>query len=112
MTRPVAKVWTLGPQNRAGLRPVIEVCPNGGQNDKKRPPRYVQTRRLASGAIAYYWCRPWWARGPECPLRNEPLGQHLDKARKRAEELNALLDQWRTRHKSSAVPSQTEIFPG
>jgi hypothetical protein len=101
MSRPVSKVWTLGPPNRAGLRPVIEVRPNGGQNDKKRLPRYVQTRQLASGAIAYYWCRPWWARGPDCPLRNEALGQHLDKAMKRAEHLNARLDDWRESRKQS-----------
>ena len=101
MTRPLANVWTLGPPNRAGLRPVIEVCPNGNEPAGKRLPRYVQMRRLASGAIAYYWCRPWWARGPDCPVRNEALGQRLDKARERAEQLNARLDAWRKGRKQS-----------
>lgn len=106
MSRPVGKVWALGPPNRAGLRPVIEVCPNGTEEQEKRLPRYVQKRRLASGVIAYYWCRPWWARGPDCPLRNEALGQHLDMATHRAEKLNALLDAWRLGKK---VPSLIEV---
>jgi hypothetical protein len=89
------KVYRLGPPNRAGLRDLIEVRPETVP-EVRNLPRYVQTRRLADGSIAYYWCRPWWARGADCQLKNEALGKHLDTLRERAEALNAKLDAWRT----------------
>src|SRR6516225_9165424 len=87
-------VYELRPPKREGPRDPISVPP---QNSKpaRTLPRYVQTRKLASGVIAYYWCRPWWARGADCPLKNEALGQYYDKAKGRAAILNAQLDSWR-----------------
>ena len=74
--------WRLraGAANKAGLRNVYLVRPKAAIPAPKLP-RYVQTRKLADGTIAYYWCRPWWARGEDCPLCNEALGVHLDKLR-------------------------------
>ncbi len=60
----------------------------------------LDQQALADGSTAYYWCRPWWARGGDCPLSNEALGCHLDKMRQRAGVLNALLDAWRIGRKS------------
>jgi hypothetical protein len=92
------KVYRLGPANRAGLRDLIEVVPETPPKAPKLP-RYVQMRRLADGSVAYYWCRPWWARGADCALKNEALGKHLDSLRDRAEVLNAKLDTWRLSRK-------------
>jgi hypothetical protein len=92
-------VYELGPPNKAGLRNVYLVRPKADIPAPKLP-RYVQTRKLADGTIAYYWCRPWWARGEDCPLCNEALGVHLDKMRERAGVLNAQLDAWRLARKS------------
>jgi hypothetical protein len=88
------KVHRPGPPNKAGLRDLIEVLPEA-EIEAPILPRYVQMRRLADGGIGYYWCRPWWARGRDCPLRNEALGKHLDNARDRSGLLNAQLDAWR-----------------
>jgi hypothetical protein len=92
-------VYELGPPNKAGLRNVFLVRPKA-EIPAQKLPRYVQTRKLAGGETAYYWCRPWWARGADCPLCNEALGTHLDKLRERAEVLNAQLDAWRIARKS------------
>ena len=59
-------VYELGPPNKAGLRNVYLVRPKAAIPAPKLP-RYVQTRKLADGTIAYYWCRPWWARGEDLP---------------------------------------------
>jgi hypothetical protein len=92
-------VYELGPPNKAGLRNVILVRPKADRPAAKLP-RYVQTRKLADGTTAYYWCRPWWARGEDCPLCNEALGMRLDKMTARAGVLNAQLDAWRIARKS------------
>jgi hypothetical protein len=92
------KVYRLGRPNKAGLRDVIEVLPEAPAPVPKLP-RYVQMRRLADRSMAYYWCRPWWALGADCPLRNEALGKHLDSTRDRSAILNAQLDAWRMARK-------------
>jgi hypothetical protein len=92
-------VYELRPLKRAELPDLIPAQPQNS-NPAQTLPRYVQTRKLASGAIAYYWCRPWWARGPDCPLKNEALGQHFDEVKVRAAILNAQLDSWRLDRKS------------
>jgi hypothetical protein len=92
------KVYRIGPPNRAGLRDLIEVTPETSP-ELPRLPRYVQMRRLADGSIAYYWCRPWWARGADCALQNEALGKNLDMVLKRSDVLNGQLDAWRTSRK-------------
>jgi hypothetical protein len=92
-------VYEIGPANKAGLRSLILIGPKA-ETAAQKLPRYVQRRKLAGGIIAYYWCRPWWARGEDCPPRNEALGTHLDKMRERAEVLNTQLDAWRVARKS------------
>lgn len=87
------KVCRLG-RAYTGLRDLVGVLPEAAIEAPKLP-RYVQMRRLADGGIGYYWCRPWWARDPDCPLRNEALGKRLDIARDRSALLNAQLDAWR-----------------
>jgi Phage integrase family len=61
-------------------------------------PRYMVTRRLKSGAIAYYWVIPSWAKRNGCPLVIEALGTDYADAKKRCDELlNPQLDAWRKR---------------
>lgn len=92
-------VWELGRPNKIGVRPMIMVFEKQPERHHKLP-RYVQTRLLKSGRIAYYWCPPYWARNNNFPLRSKALGLHLDKALGRVELLNARLDKWRVEHKS------------
>ena len=61
-------------------------------------PRYMVPRRLRSGAIAYYWVVPTWAKKKGCTLNNEALGSDYADAKKRCDELlNPQLDAWRKR---------------
>jgi hypothetical protein len=55
-------------------------------------------KRLASGATAYYWDPPTWARKAGCPVRAEALGGDYATAKKRCDEvLNPQYDAWRTK---------------
>jgi hypothetical protein len=92
--------YELRPLKRAELPDLIPVRPQNSEPAQALP-RYVQPRKLASGVIAYYWCRPWWARGADCPLENEALGQHFDEVKARAAILNEQLDSWRLDRKSA-----------
>lgn len=66
-----------------------------------RLPRYLRAKRLRSGATAYFWERPSWARPPaekygrSCPVDSEALGTDLASAIGKAEMLNTALDEWR-----------------
>src|SRR5450759_1930041 len=74
-------------------------------------PRYMVTRRLKSGAIAYYWVIPSWAKQNGCALEIEALGTDYADAKKRCDELlNPQLDAWRKREEI-ALPSD-QIVPG
>jgi hypothetical protein len=56
------------------------------------------TRRLKSGAIAFYWVPPTWAKRDGCTLEVEALGSDYANAKKRCDELlNPQLDAWRKR---------------
>jgi hypothetical protein len=59
-------------------------------------PRYMEQRRLAGGASAYYWKPPTTFRQQGFSLHAEPLGQSYAAAIERAEKLNQHLDAWRT----------------
>jgi hypothetical protein len=76
---------------------------------RRRPngwPRYMDDHRLRSGATAYYWKLPSWAKRAGCPLRTEALGTDYGEAKRRCDEiLNPQLDAWRTRGDD---PSPTE----
>ena len=92
-------VYELRPLQKAELSDLIPLRPQIYEPAQTLP-RYVQTRKLASGVIAYYWCRPWWARGADCPLKNQALGLHFGEVKVRAALLNEQLDSWRLDRKS------------
>src|SRR5262249_50428375 len=59
-------------------------------------PRYMVARRLKSGAAAYYWDVPSWAKRRGCLLKIESLGADYADAKKRCDELlNPQFDAWR-----------------
>ena len=74
-------------------------------------PRYMVTRQLKSGAIAYYWVIPSWAKQKGCTFKIEALGVDYANAKKRCDELlNPQLDAWRKREEI-ALPSHHSV-PG
>jgi len=58
------------------------------------PVRYLETRRLADGSIAYYYCPPKAAQ-KALVVAPKALGKDPIIAATEAERLNALVDQWR-----------------
>jgi hypothetical protein len=61
-------------------------------------PRYMVARRLKSGATAYYWVLPTWAKRNGCALQVEALGLDYALAKLRCDEvLNPQFDAWRKR---------------
>ena len=55
-------------------------------------PRYTRPKRLKSGATAYFWSPPSWAKKRGCGLHAEPLGELADRLSERfisARELTA-----------------------
>ena len=61
-------------------------------------PRYMVVRRLKSGAAAYYWVLPTWAKRNGCTLQVEALGLDYALAKQRCDEvLNSQFDAWRKR---------------
>jgi integrase len=74
-------------------------------------PRYMVSRRLRSGATAYYWVIPTWAKKNGCTLNIEALGTDYADAKKRCDEvLNPQFDAWRKREEISD-PSD-HVTPG
>jgi hypothetical protein len=68
-------------------------------------PRYMVPRRLRSGATAYYWVIPTWAKKNGCTLNIEALGTDYGDAKQRCDEvLNPQFDAWRKREEIS-LPS-------
>jgi Phage integrase family len=68
-------------------------------------PRYMVARRLRSGATAYYWVIPTWAKKNGCILSIEALGTDYADAKKRCDELlNPQFDAWR-KGEAIAAPS-------
>ena len=53
--------------------------------------RHVYSKRLADGALAYYWQAPPQGRVQGCP-GSVALGRDPDEARRKADELNAASD--------------------
>jgi hypothetical protein len=93
-------VFDQGEQNRrTGLRPLLPIGGNEGGVPAKLP-KNVQKRQLKNG-IGYYFCIPPWARKPDCPLLNQPLGTDLAKAAERAARLNDELYGWSQQRKRS-----------
>lgn len=72
-------------------------------------PRYMVPRRLKSGATAFFWVIPTWAKRNGCTLMGEALGTDYADAKKRCDELlNPQLDAWRKRE-VIAVPSDHAV---
>jgi len=59
-------------------------------------PRYMVSKRLENGAIAYYWGPPGRDLAKGFPLHREALGADYGAAVRRANLLNEHLDAWRT----------------
>jgi hypothetical protein len=75
-------------------------------------PRYMVARRLRSGATAYYWTIPSWAKQNGCTLKIEALGTDYADAKKRCDALlNPQFDAWRKREEVITLPSDHAI-PG
>jgi len=60
-----------------------------------RMPPHVSEKRLASGAVAWYWAPPTRDRRAGCPVAPEALGPDHAAARERAVLLNRHLAAWR-----------------
>src|SRR3974377_2522875 len=74
-------------------------------------PRYMVARRRRSGATAYYWTIPGWAKRNGCTLEIEALGTDYAAAKSRCDELlNPQFDAWRKREEI-ALPSDPAV-PG
>lgn len=108
-------VYELLPANPiSGLLPIAII-----RNDRamrkpraKKPrgwPRYMEDRRLKSGAVAYYWSPPSWAKKKGCVLRAEPLGKDFAAALDRCALLNRQWDAWR-RGSDEAVDTTPGTF--
>jgi hypothetical protein len=67
---------------------------------ERRRARFVETRKLADGTTAFYFCIPNHYRKLGCKIPNEPLGTRYEAAcgeggkGGRAAMLNALFDEW------------------
>lgn len=72
-------------------------------------PRFVRTKTLARGAIAFYWDLTAYYRGLGCSIPAEPLGTDYvtacgtDGTGGRAAALNALFDEWRRARSGEAI---------
>jgi hypothetical protein len=71
--------------------------------------RFVEVRRLARGAAAFYFRIPTYYRKLGCEIANEPLGINYEAAcgedgiGGRAATLNALFEEWNNRRKGEPI---------
>ena len=71
--------------------------------------RFVETRTLADGTTAFYFCIPKYYRKLGCEIANEPLGTSYEAAcgedgkGGRAATLNALFDEWNDQRKGEPI---------
>jgi hypothetical protein len=72
---------------------------------KRKLPRHVILKRLASGRVAFYYNVPTKYRVLKCPVANEPLGSDHAKMMERADTLNGLFDEWDGQRKGLPVTS-------
>jgi hypothetical protein len=60
-------------------------------------------RRLATGAVSYFWYPPSWAKKAGCTMRGEALGSDYGEAKQRCDDvLNPQFAAWRTRGQESS----------
>src|SRR5581483_5699026 len=87
--------------------------PEGAAREKRhrggfvtlRLPRYVISKRLATGETAFYFNVPVRYRKVGCQVSNEPLGVDYSDACRRAKTLNALFDEWHAKMAGTAIVS-------
>ena len=83
-----------------------------------RLPRYVISKRLASGSVAFYFNIPPYFRKLGCPVPNEPLGIDYEVAcgkngeGGRAAALNARFDEWNQLRRGQPVSGEGEPHYG
>jgi hypothetical protein len=71
--------------------------------------RFVESRKLADGTTAFYFCIPRYYRKLGCEIANEPLGTSYEAAcgedgkGGRAATLNALFDEWNEQRKGGPI---------
>lgn len=75
-------------------------------------PKYLLSKELAGGRIAYYWSPPRHALPPGCPLERRPLGDNYGEARGRAAAYNQALDFWRMHRRLPDDPAPDRVIPG
>jgi hypothetical protein len=69
-------------------------------------PKLMVSKRLKTGATAYYWDVPTWAKKKGCTLGSEALGGDYPVAKQRCDEvLNPQFDSWRVGGSASVVMS-------
>jgi hypothetical protein len=69
-------------------------------------PKLMVAKRLKSGATAYYWDAPTWAKNKGCTIGSEALGSDYACAKQRCDEvLNPQFDAWRIGSSANAVIS-------
>lgn len=80
---------------------------------RKKPqgwPKLMVSKRLRSGAVAYYWDIPSWAKKAGCALHSEALGSDYAAAKSRCDGLlNPQFDAWRLRDGDLTV---SKTIPG
>src|SRR5262245_37426049 len=80
---------------------------------RKKPagwPKLMTAKRLKSGATAYYWDVPGWAKTRGCRLTSQPLGQDYAVAKQRCDEvLNPQFDAWRIGRAPDAIVSARPV---
>jgi len=70
---------------------------------------FVESRKLADGRTAFYFCIPRYNRKLGCEIANEPLGTSYEAAcgedgkGGRAATLNALFDEWNDQRKGEPI---------
>jgi hypothetical protein len=85
---------------------------------EKLLPRYVIPKRLASGALAFYFNIPMRYRKLGCIIQNEPLGADYvvacgeDGAGGRAAALNALFDEWNASRRGQLIDQGALVHYG
>ena len=74
-------------------------------------PKLMRAKRLASGAVAYYWEPPTWAKKAGCPVQPEALGADYAHALQRCNSvLNPQFDAWRTKGQAPTAPNHLGTF--
>ena len=76
-------------------------------------PKYMRGKLLKSGATAYFWEPPSWARKAACPVQAEALGGDYGAAKQRCDDiLNPQFIAWRTGGTVAAPALPASIFDG